>query len=105
MRANVASRLAFIEQAKSGMSGSTDLKPTTVETTTGKKPSMNAAMTFGMIPKPNHTTNSGAMAIFGTLCENTSNGYTKLSTVREYAISSAIGTPNAIDSANPPNVA
>ena len=29
------------------MSGSTDLKPATVDTTTGKKPSMNAQMTFG----------------------------------------------------------
>ena len=56
------------------MSGSTDLKPATVETTTGKKPSMNAAMIFGMMPKPNQTTNSGAMAILGTLCENTSSG-------------------------------
>ena len=47
------------------MSGSTDLKPTTVATTTGKKPSMNAQMTLGMMPKPNQTTNSGAIAIFG----------------------------------------
>ena len=56
------------------MSGSTDLKPMTVETTIGKKPSMNAAITFGMMPNPNQTTNSGAIAILGTLCENTSSG-------------------------------
>ena len=31
-------------------------------------------MILGMIPKPNQTTNSGAMAILGTLCENTSSG-------------------------------
>ncbi len=71
---NVCSLDAFIERARSSMSGSTDLKPATVDTTTGKKPSMNAAMILGMMPNPNQTTNSGAMAIFGTLCENTSNG-------------------------------
>src|SRR5438067_12935244 len=74
MRMNVSSFDAFIERARSSISRSTDLKPMTVDTTTGKKPSMNAAMTFGMMPKPNQTTNSGAIAIFGTLCENTSNG-------------------------------
>ena len=56
------------------MSGSTDLKPCTADTTTGKKPSRNAEITFGMMPKPNQTTNSGAIAIFGTDCENTSSG-------------------------------
>ena len=56
------------------MSGSTDLKPITVDTTTGKKPSRKAEITLGTMPKPNQTTNSGAMAIFGTLCENTSSG-------------------------------
>ena len=56
------------------MSGSTDLKPCTAETTTGKNPSRNAEITLGMMPKPNHTTNSGAIAIFGTDCENTSSG-------------------------------
>ena len=83
MRTKVARRLAFIERARSIMSGSTDLKPATVDTTMGKKPSMKAQITLGIIPKPNHTTNSGAMAIFGMLCEKTSSGYTKLSTVRE----------------------
>src|SRR5437764_15346707 len=71
---NVCHRDAFIDRARSSMSGSTDLKPATVETTTGKKPSMNAAMTLGTMPKPNQTTNSGAIAILGTLCENTSSG-------------------------------
>ncbi len=56
------------------MSGSIDLKPMTVATTTGKKPSRNAEMTFGKMPKPNQTTNSGAIAILGTLCEKTSSG-------------------------------
>src|SRR5882724_6174686 len=74
MRTNVASRDAFIDRARSSISGSTDLNPTTVETTIGKKPSMNAQITLGMMPKPNQTTNSGAIAILGTLCENTSSG-------------------------------
>ena len=74
MRMNVARRDAFIDRARSSMSGSTDLNPTTVDTTMGKNPSMNAQMTLGMMPNPNQTTNNGAIAIFGTLCENTSSG-------------------------------
>src|SRR5712672_4242424 len=71
---NTWKRLPCIARARSTISGSTDLNPCTADTTTGKKPSRNAEITFGMIPKPNQTTNSGAIAIFGTDCENTSNG-------------------------------
>src|SRR5436190_22809178 len=71
---NTRRRLPRMARARSTMSGSTDLKPCTAETTTGKKPSRNAEITFGKIPKPNQTTNSGAIAIFGTDCENTSSG-------------------------------
>src|SRR3954471_18400400 len=67
-------RLPCMARARSTMSGSTDLKPCTADTTTGKNPSRKAEITFGTIPKPNQTTNSGAMAIFGTDCENTSSG-------------------------------
>src|SRR4051812_29957621 len=81
----VCSRLAPMERDRSIMSGSTDLKPITVDTTTGKKPSRKALITFGKMPKPNHTTNSGAIATLGMLCENTSSGYTYDSTTREYA--------------------
>src|SRR5947199_888195 len=71
---NTFARLPCIARARSTMSGSTDLKPCTADTTTGKNPSRNAEITFGMMPNPNHTTNSGAIAIFGTDCENTSSG-------------------------------
>src|SRR3954466_16218411 len=71
---NTWKRLPCMARARSTMSGSTDLKPGTAETTTGKKPGMKAEITFGMMPKPNHTTNSGAIAIFGTHCETTSSG-------------------------------
>src|SRR6476659_6031529 len=71
---NTWKREPCIARARSTMSGSTDLKTCTAETTTGKKPSKNAEMTLGMMPKPNQTTNSGAIAIFGTDCENTSSG-------------------------------
>src|ERR1700682_667548 len=67
-------RLPCIRRARSTMSGSPDLNPCTAETTTGKNPSKNAEITFGMMPKPNQTTNKGAIAIFGTDCENTSSG-------------------------------
>src|SRR6476660_7613391 len=71
---NTRKRLPCMARARSTMSGSTDLKPCTAETTTGKNPNTNAEITFGMMPKPNHTTNSGAIAIFGTDWENTSSG-------------------------------
>src|SRR6476659_4355637 len=51
---NTRKRLPCIARARSTMSGSTDLKPCTAETTTGKNPSRNAEITFGMMPKPNH---------------------------------------------------
>src|SRR3982751_6410921 len=71
---NTWNRLPCMARARSTISGSTDLKPCTAETTTGKKPSRKAEITFGIMPKPNHTTNNGAIAIFGTDCENTSSG-------------------------------
>src|ERR1700759_1573150 len=71
---NTWKRLPCIARARSTISGSTDLKPCTADTTTGKNPSRKAAMIFGTMPKPNHTTNSGAIATFGPDCENTSNG-------------------------------
>src|ERR1700742_5245669 len=71
---NTCARLPCIARARSTISGSTDLKPCTAETTTGKKPSRNAEMTLGMMPKPNQTTNSGAIATFGTDWENTKSG-------------------------------
>src|SRR5438105_1425195 len=71
---NTLNGFAPIDRARSMTSDSTDLKPCTVATTTGKKPSRNAAMTLGTIPKPNQTTNSGAIATFGIDCENTSSG-------------------------------
>lgn len=37
-----------------------------MEMTTGKKAMSTAIRTFGVMPKPSQTTNSGAMAIFGT---------------------------------------
>src|SRR5882757_2258061 len=71
---NTWKRLPCIARARSTISGSTDLKPCTAETTTGKNPSRNAAIIFGIMPKPNHTTNNGAIATFGTDCENTNSG-------------------------------
>src|ERR1700738_4800567 len=71
---NTLNRLPCIARARSTISGSTDLNPCTADTTTGKNPSRNAEITLGMMPKPNQTTNSGAIAIFGTDCENTKSG-------------------------------
>src|ERR1700753_274588 len=71
---NTWKRLPCIARARSTMSGSTDLKPCTADTTTGKNPSRNAAITLGIMPNPNQTTKSGAIATFGTDCENTNRG-------------------------------
>src|SRR5258707_10434564 len=71
---NTLNGFAPMERARSITSLSTDLKPCTVATTTGKNPSKNAAITLGTMPKPNHTTKSGAMATLGTDWENTNNG-------------------------------
>src|ERR1700749_1174354 len=71
---NTWKRLPCMGRARSTMSGATDLKPCTADTTTGKKPSRKAEITLGMMPKPNQTTNSGAIATFGTDWENTSSG-------------------------------
>src|ERR1700687_34409 len=71
---NTWKRLPCIARARSTMSGSTDLNPCTAEPTTGNTPSRTAEITCGIIPKPNQTTNKGAIAIFGTDCENTRSG-------------------------------
>ena len=81
------------------MSGSTDLNPCTVETTTGKKPSRNAEITFGNMPKPNQTTNSGAMAIFGiALREHQQRIDVAFDRARVGDQHGAIGMPNAAES-------
>ena len=52
---------------------------------------MSAAITtFGEKPKPSHTTNSGATAIFGITCARTSNGYTERSSGSEIAITTGV---------------
>src|SRR3984957_8182487 len=71
---NTRARLPCMARARSTISGSTDLNPCTAETTTGKNPKRNAEITLGIMPNPNQTTNNGAIAIFGTDCENTNSG-------------------------------
>ena len=53
------------------MSGSADLNPAMLATTIGKNDSRNTSSSFGVKPKPNQMTNSGAIAIFGISWENT----------------------------------
>src|ERR1700704_256181 len=59
---NTWKRLPCMARARSTVAGGTDLNPATAE------------IIFGMMPKPNQTTNKGAIAIFGTDCENTKSG-------------------------------
>src|SRR6185437_9168635 len=46
-----------------------------VSTMIGKNTSSAATITLGNPPKPNHTSNNGTSAIFGTTFRNTRNGY------------------------------
>jgi len=69
---------AFIERARSRPVRSTICKTRTPATRHRKNPSMNAKDDLGNDAEAEtQTTNSGAMAIFGTLCEHTRSGYTK----------------------------
>ena len=71
---NVCISLAPIDRARCSMPGSTLRRPTVVSITIGKNAIRNAISTFGVRPKPNHTTNSGAIATFGTTCDDTITG-------------------------------
>src|ERR1700744_1481389 len=62
---NTWKRLPWIARASATRSGPTNVNPATADTTTGKNPRRNAEITLGTMPKPNQTTNSGAMATFG----------------------------------------
>ncbi len=78
-------------RAKSITSRSALLNPAMLDTTIGKNDSRNTSSSFGVKPKPNQMMNSGAIAIFGTICRNTITGYTACSMKREYATASASG--------------
>ena len=50
------------------------MKPAIDAITIGKNDSRNTSSSFGVKPKPNQMMNSGATAIFGTICRNTTTG-------------------------------
>ena len=59
-------RDADIERNSRARSRSTVITPLIVFTKSGKKVSVAATSTFGVRPKPNQMTNSGASATFGS---------------------------------------
>ena len=63
---------AFIERARSIISGSTERSPSTMSMTMTKMAIMVAMATLGDSPVPIHTTNSGATATLGMLLRVTS---------------------------------
>ncbi len=71
---NTFQRLAPIVEASSSISRSTDFRPASPEMTTGKNAIRTATTTLGARPKPSHTMNSGAMAIFGITWANSTTG-------------------------------
>ena len=56
------------------------------------------------MPSPNHTTSSGAIAIFGITWANSTIGYSALSRVREYAIATAVSRPSSTATTKPTTV-
>ena len=81
------------------ISGSIARKPAIEAMTIGKNDSRNTSSSFGVNPKPNQMMNSGATAIFGTICRKTTTGYTVSSIARENAMPTASGMLTAIASA------
>ena len=71
---NIRTPPAPVVRAKSITSRSALLKPAMLDTTIGKNDSRNTSSSFGVKPKPNQMMNSGAIAIFGTICRNTITG-------------------------------
>ena len=58
--------LAASERMRLTRSSSADLRPTIVLTSSGKKATSAALITFEVSPSPNHTMIRGASAIFGS---------------------------------------
>ena len=71
---NACQRVASSVRMSLSWSGSTERSASSVVTTTGKKQTSAMIASLGTIPKPNHTTSSGAMMTIGTACEATSSG-------------------------------
>ena len=88
-----------MERARSFISGDIERKPTAASMTIGKKEIRKATSTFGVVPTPNQTRNSGAIATFGTTWKNSIVGITNSSKrfddVMAIASGSAIPTASA----------
>src|ERR1041384_1392633 len=78
------------------ISGSIDFRPVTIEITIGKNAISTATTILGARSVPSHTTNSGAIAIFGITWANNSNGYNVRSIVTEYTMITAVSTPTTM---------
>ena len=90
-----------MEWARSSISAGTDRIPAEVLTTIGKNAMRNAMMTLDVRPNPNHTSRSGANAIWGTSWEATSSGYTAFSNGRQVTMATAIEMPTTVATAKP----
>ncbi|OGL64387.1 MAG: hypothetical protein A3I72_10075 [Candidatus Tectomicrobia bacterium RIFCSPLOWO2_02_FULL_70_19] len=85
---------AFIDRMRSSMSWSIALRPTEVEITMGKNAISRLTSTLGKSPMPNQMTNSGAMAILGTVWEVTKMGISVRSIVFDQTTRMPAGTPS-----------
>ena len=93
--------MALSERMKSNAPRSTDRKPVTPFTSTGKNVISDAISTFGIGPNPNHITNSGATATTGVTFTRIASGNRLRSITRECAISVAPTSATAVPSKNP----
>ena len=65
----ICHRLACKMRQRFTVSGSADFNPSNVFSTIAKNTMSAAMITFDAMPNPNHSTNNGAMANTGTVCE------------------------------------
>ena len=82
-------------------SGSALLNPSSRPTAIGKNVVITTSMIFGSMPKPIHSTSSGAIAIVGMVCVATSSGITACSSVWKRSITQASPNASAIPISRP----
>ncbi len=71
---------------------------------TGKKITSTAMTTLDAMPKPNHSTSSGASANTGTACASSSSGISQRSSVRDAIMPSAASAPTSVPITSPSTV-
>ena len=91
-------------RARSSQPGSVRRSPSANEAATGKKITRTAITTLELMPKPNHSTSSGASANTGTAWLSSRIGISQRCTRGENTISSAQAAPSPVPIRRPSTV-